>query len=199
MKKMLAILALAATALFGTFSPANALVDVVEFDTGYFVPDEASTYSDPYYRWYNQDWGWTHTAIGGSFTTAELFISAWDVDAPSEVDNIYAYDGATQVLLGSLNGLDGAWGYTTFDLMSYAGHDFTDDIASGLKIWIDIDSTHSYDYWAVALAKSVLTLDGGTLPDPEPGPEPVPEPSTLLLLGGGLLGLGFARKRFAKK
>jgi hypothetical protein len=27
----------------------------------------------------------------------------------------------------------------------------------------------------------------------------VPEPSTLLLLGGGLLGLGFARKRFAKK
>lgn len=28
---------------------------------------------------------------------------------------------------------------------------------------------------------------------------PIPEPSTLLLLGGGLLGLGFTRKRFAKK
>jgi hypothetical protein len=27
---------------------------------------------------------------------------------------------------------------------------------------------------------------------------PVPEPSTLILLGAGLLGLGFARKRFAK-
>ena len=29
--------------------------------------------------------------------------------------------------------------------------------------------------------------------------QPVPEPSTLLLLGAGILGLGFARKRFAKK
>lgn len=196
MKKMLAILALAATALFGTFSPANALVDVVEFSTGYFVPDEASTYSDPYYRWHDEDWGWTHSAIGGTFGTAELFISAWDVDKSSgEVDNIYAYDNGTAVLLGSLNGLDGAWGYTTFTL----GSNFFDDIATGLQVWIDIDSTHSYDNWAVALAKSVLTLDGGTIPDPEPGPDPVPEPSTLLLLGGGLAGLAFARKRFAKK
>lgn len=196
MKKMLAILALAATALFGTFSPANALVDVVEFSTGYFVPDEDSTYDSPYYRWYDEDWGWQHSAIGGTFGTAELFISAWDVDQDyGEVDNIYAYDNGTAVLLGSLNGLTDAWGYTTFTL----GSNFFDDIATGLQVWIDIDSTHNYDNWAVTLAKSVLTLDGGTLPDPEPGPEPVPEPSTLLLLGGGLAGLAFARKRFAKK
>lgn len=51
----------------------------------------------PYYRYENNypnidgDWGWTHTAIGGTFASATLNISAYDVDADfGEVDNIYA-------------------------------------------------------------------------------------------------------------
>lgn len=195
MKKMLAVLTVAAAVLLCSNNPASALVDVKQFPTGYFVPNEASTYNDPYYRWYNEDWGWQHSAISGTFSTASLFISAWDVDLSSgEIDNIYAFDGADKILLGRLDGKNDAWGYTTFSLDLSR---FADDIASGLKVFIDIDSTHTYQYWAVALAKSVLTLDGGSIPNPEPNP--VPEPSTMLLLGAGLAGLGLFRKRLTKR
>lgn len=194
MKRFLSTVALAAIVILGTFSIASALTDVKQYNTGFFVPDEASTYSSPYYRWYNEDWGWTHSAIGGTFTTASLYIAAWDIDQSSgESDKIYVYDNGVKTLLGELNGANDAWGYTTFNL----GSNFFDDIANGLQVWIDIDSNATYDNWAVTLSKSVLTLDGGNIPDPEPGT--VPEPSTMILLGGGLAALAFARKRFGKK
>lgn len=175
---------------------AQAAIDVVEAPTGFFAPDNTQLFNAPYYRWYNEDWSWQHSAIGGAFTTASLNISAWDVDASSgEVDNIYALDNATWTLLGSLAGLDNDWGYTTFNL----GANFFDDIAGGLQVFIDIDSTHNFDNWAVSLAKSVLSLDGGVLPDPDPNPTPsVPEPSTFVLMGAGLAGVAMLRKRFRK-
>lgn len=196
MKKLgMLIIAVAGLCIMGgAVAYAAPAVDVKQFPTGFFVPDEASTYSSPYYRWHDEDWGWTHGAIDTSgATTASLFISAWDVDAASgEVDKIYAWDGATQVLLGSLAGLDNDWGYTTFPL----GANFYDDIAAGLQVWMDIDSTHSSDTWAVTLAKSVLSVDGGTPPPPPPG---VPEGgSTLLLLGLSVAAIGTLKKRMSK-
>ena len=42
---------------------------------------------------------------------------------------------------------------------------FYNDIASGLMVWMEIDSTD--DGWAVTLnPNSALSIDGGTLPNP---------------------------------
>ena len=170
-------------------SGAN-VIDVKEFNTGYFCPDDTQTYNSPYYRWASEDWGWQQSAIAGTFTTAKLWIAAWDVDAPYEVDNIYARNNnGDQVLLGSLAGLNNEWGYTTFALDLNM---FDTAINNGLNLWMDIDSNNGN--WAVTLSKSVLTLDGGSPPPPQPGP--TPEPATILLLGFGIAGLvGLNKKR----
>jgi hypothetical protein len=192
MKSMMALALASMTVGFVNNALADS-VDVKEFATGYFTPNEASATWAPYYRWYDEDWGWTHSAMAESIDTeAILWISAWDVDAASgELDLIYAYDedSTTWIELGSLAGLDNAWGYTTFSLVN----DLWDDVNEGLQVRIDIDSTNSRDYWAVSLAKSVLTIDGGQVPNPNPGA--VPEPATALLFGCGIVGLAAAGRR----
>ncbi len=174
---------------------AAPISDVIQYPTGNFVPDQGSTYDDPYYRWFDGDWGWQHTAIDPTgAATASLYIAAWDVDASSgEVDVIKLWDGTSYVQLGTLAGLDDDWGYTTFDLdLGTWGA----QIASGLQVWMDIDSTHDSDFWAVTLSKSVLSLDNGVIPDPDPNP--VPEPASLLLLGAGLVGLAGLKRKMGK-
>lgn len=166
-----------------------AVVDTIQYPTGYFVDSDANKTAWPYYRWYGDDWGWTHNPIAGPITSATLNISAYDVDYVSgERDIIYAYDNGVMTSLGYLTGADNAWSYATFAL----GSSFFDDIANGLQVYMVIDSTQ--EAWAVTLAKSVLEVDGGTLPPPAPNPS-VPVPAPLLLLGSGLVGLaGWTRK-----
>jgi hypothetical protein len=186
---------LTSLAALAAASAAQAVpaTDVVEAPTGYFLPSGANWYDSPYYRDQYGDWGWTQGAIATSFTTATLNIGAYDVDSCcGEVDNIYAYDNGVAVLLGSLTGVSDDYSYSTFVL----GANFFDDIALGLQVWVDIDSTGSGD-WLLTLSKSVLSLDEGALPPPTPGGGPVPEPATwaMMLLGFGFVGSVMRRKR----
>jgi hypothetical protein len=171
---------------FGGLAAAG-VTDTIQAPTPYFVPTDAQKYDAPYYRWYGEDWGWTHNSIGGTITSAALNISAFDVDYDQgERDIIWAYDSGAWVNLGYLAGANDSWAFTNFPL----GASFFDDIATGLQVKIEIDSTAAG--WAVTLAKSSLSIDGGTLPPPQP----TPEPTTMLLLGSGILGLiGFGRKK----
>jgi hypothetical protein len=172
---------------------ANAVIDTVQYPTGYFLDVDANKYNSPYYRGFGENWGWTHGAIGGTWTTATLNISAFDVDntyGPSdgEHDLIYGWKGGVKTYIGELAGASDIWSYTTFDL---TGLGWDADIAAGLQVYIDIDVV-TQGSWIVTLAKSVISLDGGTLPNPNPT---VPEPTTLLLLGFGLAGLATLRKK----
>jgi hypothetical protein len=189
MKKLVLLIAVGMILVFGTLAYAAPAVDVIQSPTGYFVPTDGQKYDSPYYRYYDGDWGWSQNAVPGSFTSATLSISAWDVDYNSgERDVIYVGTSyASKTFVGYLVGADGAWAYTDFDVTAYLPM-----ITSGLYVWMDIDSVNDENTWAVSLAKSTLTLDGAVGPGPEPGP--VPEPLTMLLLGLGLIGIAGARR-----
>jgi hypothetical protein len=61
-------------------------------------------------------------------------------------------------------------------------------------VQILIDELDQDNYWGVSLAKSVLSLDGAPLPNPNPGAVPVP--AALWLFGTALAGLaGFGRRK----
>jgi len=192
MKKIILLIAFAVMLVFVSVAHAAPVTDTIQAPTGYFVPTDAQKYDDPYYRWYGEDWGWTHNAISGAITSATLNISAFDVDYSSgERDEIFALDSGTWSSLGYLTGVDDNWSYATFTL----GTNFFDDIGAGLQVSMVIDTTAAG--WAVTLAKSVLSVDGGVLPDPNPNP--VPEPCTMILFGTGIAGAaGFLRKRSKK-
>ena len=189
----LALGALAAAATLAA-SPAMAVAvtDTVQAPSGFFVPTDAQKYDSPFYRGADEDWAWQHSAIGTAFTTASLNISAFDIDfAAGELDEIFAMDGATWVSLGFLTGNDGVWEFgNAFAL----GANFFDDITTGLKVRIDIDTGR--DGWYATLGKSSLSLDEGVLPPPTPG---VPEPSSwaMLIAGFGIVGAAARRRRQA--
>jgi hypothetical protein len=186
-----------ALGLAATSSYSAAMTDTLDASnpgtgTTYWVPSDAQKYDDPYYRGYGEDWGWTHNAIAGTHSTASLNISAFDVDAPREVDTIQAYDTdtASWLTLGSLAGANNIFSFTNFTLDLGT---WQNEINLGLMVRMLISVGAGERGWIVTLAKSTLSVDGGVLPPPTPGQVPVP--AALWLFAPALMGfLGLRRK-----
>ena len=183
MKKLTLICALAVLVLsVGSQTQAGiTYVDVVDATSGQpdarFLPSGTDPFDDYYYRWQDDDWGWTHTfdhqeTLEITINWATLDIYAFDADF-GEVDLIEG-DG---IVLGQLDGSpEDSWHLTTLTLDPLA----LDQLLDGsMDMWMDIDADFpgsSGPYWAVTLASSTLTIDYDVI-EPEPEPRKPQEPT----------------------
>ena len=153
------------------------------------VPDPVGT---AYYRWWDEDWGWTHMISfpkpPAVILSATLEIEAWDVDSYDdpdwgpEIDEIYLGTDTTGVYLGMLLGAHDTWDTTLFTL------DPTTIAAGPMDVFMDIDSTHNVqglNVYAVTLGSSTLTIEY----------IPIPAPGAIVLGGIGVGFVGWLRRR----
>lgn len=182
------ILSAVCGAFLSTTASAAVLdrIDATNDAGNFWVPSLGQELDSPYYRANGEDWGWTHNPIATAFTTATLSVSAYDVDAPSEVDEIWVKDEGVMVLLGTLEGSNNAFSFTSFNL----GANLFNEVASGLEVFMKIDTGD--DGWLVSLSNSTLTTDGRDPGNPNPV---VPLPAAGWLMMASLGGLAAMRRK----
>jgi hypothetical protein len=170
-----------------TYADFVEVVDIAQAPEGFFLPDGEYDWDDPWYRDGGEDWSWTHEIAAPpehcGLISAQLHIDAYDVDGgfDTEFDVLYG-DGLS---IGHLDpGYPDQWHTTTFDLSSGLLVALLDD--GVLNLYIDIDSTHEHQAFAVTLRSSTLVARF-CLPEELPT-IPVPAAGLLGTFGVGLVG-----------
>jgi len=175
-------------AIGSTANGAITAVDTVDSSSGQSGTSFWPPFTDltPYYRYAQEDWGWTHSfdPQPASISSATLQIYAYDVDKGKEGTGEFDVILLDGLKLGHLDtGYDELWHTTTFALGTDALELLMDGTA---KVWMDIDSLQKIgNKWAVVLGQSVLTV---TYEPITTSAQPAPAPGALLL---GSIGAGF--------
>lgn len=134
------------------------------------------------YRWYNQDFCWTHTFSqpGAVLMETNLTIRAWDVDYAAGERDYIKVDG---VYVGDLNGSNNAWSKTTLPFDKTALDD------GKITVCIDIDATRRGA--AVTVDWSEMMVEW----DYPPAPEPAAILLALALVSPAFVYLGVRKRK----
>jgi hypothetical protein len=161
----------------------------------FLAPGFSPGYTPPFYRYFDQDWGWDHDVMfdpspgpGAIFTllSASLTVHAWQVDEP---DLITADGTDLGNLVSQPTGLDG-WTTTTSDLAAILG-----DLTEGhLDVSMNINVPEGSSGVLLDWAKLCVTYEW-VVPEVPPPPPVVPSPGSVVLAGIGTGLIGWLRRR----